>query len=237
MSKKTILIFIIISAIFLIISIANITLSFKTFTLPLKAETDSGILAKTENDLKLTGIELEKHKYLLDNLNSISLKTIYFGKAENEGIGSGHFFTAFSLFYKEKFYLITAGHSIELDGEKYKNFQFKPNNRDMWISPKLLYYKNDIDNNKDFAILEDPFNRNGLYPADKNLTPEYIFGNTSRGVNIVKIYNKGVSAIFGESGSPVLNSECQVVGVLIKNKGEYTEIENVLAALEEIVKD
>src|SRR5665648_175042 len=224
MSKKTILIFIILSAIFLIISIANIIFSLKTSDLPVKIITDSEILKKTENDLKLASDELKKYKYLMNNLNSISLKTIYFGTADNDSDGSGHFFTAFSLFYKEKFYLITAGHSIEMDREKYKNFKFKPNNRDKWLTPELLYYENDIDNNNDFAIFKDDFISNGLYHADDNLKPEYIFGNTVRSANIIKEYDEDVSAVFGESGSPVLNSECRVVGVLIKNKGEYTEI-------------
>lgn len=237
MSRKTILIFIIISAIFLIISIVNITLSFKTSALPLRAKTDSGILTKTENDSKLTGDAQKKHEYLLLNLNSISFKTIYYGEAANEIRGSGQFFTAFSLFYKEKFYLITAGHSIAMNGESYNDFKFKPNNRDVWITPQLLYYENDIENNNDFAIFEDSYIKNGLYPASGNLVPEYIFGNTARDLNIVKKYNKDITAAFGESGSPVLNSECQVVGVLIKSKGEYTEIENVLAALEKILKD
>jgi len=212
-------------------------MSLKTSGIPLKAPADPEILKKTENDLKIAGDELNKYKYILDNLNEISLKTIYYGKADNERSESWHFFTGFSLFYKEKFYLITAGHSIELGKEKYKNFKFKPNNRDLWLTPELLYYKNDIDNNNDFAIFKDNFIKNGLYPADDNLNPEYVFGNTTRSVNIVKVYDDDISAITGESGSPVLNSECRVIGVLIKNKGEYTEIEKVLTALNQIQKD
>jgi len=237
MSKKTVLIFIIISAIFLIISIVNITLSLKTAVLPLKTTADPESLKKAESDLMLAGEELKKYKYLLDNLNEISLRTIYYGKADTEIGESEHFFTAFSLFYKEKFYLITAGHSIELGKEKYKNFEFKPNNKELWLTPELLYYKNDIDNNNDFAIFKDDLIENGLYPATDDLKPEFVFGNTTRRVNLVKAYDEDISAVSGESGSPVLNSECKVIGVLIKNKGEYTEIAKVLTVLEQLQND
>lgn len=237
MTKKTILIFIIASAICLIISLASIAMSLKTSILLTKTKTNSENLIKSENDLKLSRDELKKYKYLLDNFNSILLKTIYYGTAESESGGSGHSFTAFSLFYKEKFYLITAGHSIEMDGVKYKNFKFKPNYRDIWLTPELLYYENDTEKNNDFAIFQDDFILRGLYSADKNLKPEFIVGNTSRNANIIKEYDEDVFAVYGESGSPVLNSECRVVGVLTKNDGEYTEIEKVLIALEQIWED
>ena len=237
MSKKTILIFIIISAILLIISIVNMTLSFKAAVFPFKTATDSESLKKAENDLRLAGDELKKYEYLLDNLNKISFMTIYYGKADTESGRSGHFFTAFSLFYKEKYYLITAGHSIELGKEKYKNFEFKPNNREFWLTPELLYYENDIDNNNDFAIFKDDSIKNGLYPATDDLRPEFVFGNTLRRVNLVKEYDEDISAVSGESGSPVLNSGCKVIGVLIKNKGEYTEIAKVLTALDQLQND
>ena len=102
MSRKTILIITITIAILLITSIANIILSFRASALLTKTKAD---FEKVENDLIVTGDELKEYKYLLNNLNSISLKTIYYGVAGNESSGSEHFFTAFSLFYKEELIL------------------------------------------------------------------------------------------------------------------------------------
>lgn len=234
MSKKIILVFIIALIICLTISIISIAISLKTSILYTKTKADFEISTKNENDLKLARDDLKKYKYLLDNFNSILLKTIYYGTADSKKGYPGHSFTAFGLFYKEKYYLITAGHSIEMDGVKYENFKFKSNYKDIWITPKLLYFENDTERNNDFAIFQDAFVLNGLYSADKNLKPEFIVGNTERNANIIREYNKDILAVHGESGSPVLNSECRVVGVLIKNTGEYAEIEKVLAALDKI---
>jgi hypothetical protein len=213
---------------------ANIIFAVRTSTLIEKEKKEAASLAKSGEDLKIAGDELKKYRYLLANLNAILFKTIYFGKAESNDTSSEHFFTAFSLFYKNRYYLISAGHSVELAGKKYGNFQFKPNYVDTWINPELLYYKNDTDNNNDFAVFKDSFVVNGLYPAGSNLKPDFIAGNTTKNANIIKEYKGDVTAVFGESGSPVLNSECRVVGILIKNKGEYTEISKVLAYLDSI---
>lgn len=237
MSKKNIIIYITAAAFLLIISITSILFSMKIGALMTETKNTSEALKKTEEELVLANNQEKKYKYLLDNFNNILFRTIYYGRAESENGKPAHFFTGFGLFYKEKFYLITAGHSVELEGIKYKNFRFKPNNRDIWISPELVYYVNDLENNNDFAIFQDIYVLNGLYCADVNLKPEFIVGNTTRDVNIVKEYTKEIFAVNGESGSPVLNSECRVVGVLIKNTGEYTDISKVIAAIEKTLKN
>lgn len=237
MSKKNITIYITAAGFFLIISLTSIIIPLKMANLLTETKKNTETLKKTEEELVLANNQVKKYKYLLDNFNNILLRTIYYGKAEGENGESAHSFTGFSLFYKENFYLITAGHSIEMEGIKYKNFKFKLNNRDVWISPELIYYVNDLVNNNDLAIFQNNSILNGLYPAEVNLKPEFIVGNTTRNANIIKEYNDEVTAVNGESGSPVLNSECMVVGVLIKNKGEYTDISKVLAAIEKILKD
>lgn len=234
MSKKSFILLTTVAVICVILSFTSITLSVRTNVLIKNSDKKNKTV---EGELEIAREDIKKYEYLLDNFNNILLKTIFYGRAESEKGETGHSFTAFSLFYKEKFYLITAGHGVELGGVKFKNFKFKPNFGDIWLTPELLYYENDLKNNNDFAIFQDDFILKGLYPAEDNLEPEFIVGNTSRNANIIKEYDEDISAVYGESGSPVLNSECRVVGVLIKNKGEYTDIAKVLIALEEIFKD
>jgi len=177
---------------------------------------------------KLTSAEL-----LINNTNPI-LSTVYYGTADTEELEGAQDFTAFSLVYKDKFYVITAGHCVEMDGEKYKNFKFKANDNDYFISLKLIDYKNDYTNNIDYAIFYDPnLIRSGLYPAgpDEKQDPQYILGNIQRDLNFIKRYK---DAKEGESGSPILNSKCHVVGILIKKSGVYTPISEVLDALDKI---
>ena len=172
-----------------------------------------------------TGAEL-----LLDNTNRI-LSTVYFGTADIGQREEAKDFTAFSIIYNEKFYIITAGHCVEMDGQKYSNFKFKPNKSKIWITPTLIDYKSDYKNNEDYAIFySERLVTTGLIPADNNedLTPRYVLGNLERGLNLVKKYN---DAKEGESGSPVLNSKCHVIGLLIKKGGTFTPIEIVLEAL------
>lgn len=60
----------------------------------------------------------------------------------------------------------------------------------------------------------------GLVPAKpgEDMTPQYIPGNLERGLNLIKRYG---GAKEGESGSPVLNPDCRVTGLVIKSGGIY----------------
>lgn len=173
---------------------------------------------------------------LLENANQI-LSTVYLGKADLDLLKDAKNFTAFSLFYDDSFYIITAGHCVELDGNRYFNFRFKANDSDSWLRPELLYYENDHENSQDFAIfyLGKPVNT-GLIPAGptEDMAPRYILGNLDRGLNLVKKYS---SAVEGESGSPVLNSSCHVIGVLIKSDGTYTPIQTVLDEIKRLSRE
>jgi len=174
--------------------------------------------------------EKSSAELLMNNTNRI-LTTVYFGTADVGEKQEVKDFTAFSMIYNEKFYIITAGHCIEMDGEKYSNWKFKSNKGTGWITPGLLDYKSDYKNNIDYAIFyQDRHITSGLIPAgpDENITPQYVLGNLERGLNLVKRYG---DAIEGESGSPILNSNCHVIGLMIKKGGKYTPVEIVLDAL------
>lgn len=214
---------IITSALSAVIAVSAIAVfySVKYFTFQKEA---SAIIAEDKSMIK-------KYEYLLDNYTLISLNTIFYGSADYKGKENARKFTAFSLYYKDEFYIITAGHSIDFDDMKFENFRIKKQNKDSWIYPELLYYNNDFEGNNDFAIFRHENITKGLFPATDDINPEFILGNS-----IIKIYNDSTKAAYGESGSPVVNSECRVVGVLIKNTGEYTDIQNVLNAIDALNK-
>ena len=182
------------------------------------------VAAKTAQENKVAS------ELLLKNTNEIMM-TIYFGTADLGEKKEAKSFTAFSILFEGKFYIITAGHCVEYDGEKYSNFRFRANNSSIWITPELLDYKNDYLNNNDYAVFYNgpPVSR-GLIPAaqGEDMSPEYILGNLERGLNFIKQYS---DAIEGESGSPVLNSNCHVIGVIIKSDASYTPIQTIMEAL------
>ena len=190
----------------------------------------AGSLNKINKTISQGFVKLNSAELLLSNTNKI-LSTVYFGTADISQSIEPKYFTAFAMQHEDKFYLITAGHCVEMDGEKYENFKFKSNKSKSWVIPELLDYKSDYKNNLDYAIfyLGNPMNT-GLIPAKpgEDMTPQYVLGNLERGLNLVKRYN---DAKEGESGSPVLNSSCHVIGLLIKSDGTYTPITVVLDAL------
>lgn len=198
-------------------------------TISYLADSFSGI----NKEIDVRTARLSSAELLLNNTNRI-LSTVYFGTADLEEREEFKDFTAFTLIFEEKYYLITAGHCIEFEDEKYSNFKFKANNKSYWVMPDLITFENDYDNNNDYAIFysNNLFNM-GLIPASENedMTPQYILGNTERDLNLVKRYS---DAIKGESGSPVLNKKCHVIGVLITKDGKYTPVSTVLKVLAEV---
>jgi len=175
--------------------------------------------------------ELEKTDTLIDKL----LSTVYYGYAEPVGEGDKKNFTAFGMFYKDDFYLITAGHCIEYNGIEYTNFKFKLNGSQTFLYPKLLDYSNDYKNNNDYAIFYHHFVRKGLLVYDKDKEdkePKYVLGNTEGNINLFRKFN---AAAEGESGSPILNSKCKLVGIVIKNNDQYTPIEAITEAIDKLV--
>jgi len=229
MKKNIIILFVILIIIFFLL--------FTTWEKKLsnaRNEIDSleSVLSNLEIIIREKDEELKSNNVLVNNSN-ILLSTVYYGTAEPVGGGSWKNFTAFSLFYKDKLYLITAGHCIEYEDLKYTNFKFKQNNNESFIYPVLLDYNNDYKNNRDYAIFSSHFLRNGLLIYDEDKEPEYVLGNTEKKINFFKEFN---DAIEGESGSPILNSKCRLVGIVIKSNSQYTPIDVVTGAIDKIIK-
>jgi len=172
--------------------------------------------------------ELKKVDILVNNFNAL-LSTVYYGSAEPVNEGREKNFTGFGMYYKDKFYLITAGHNIEYENIKYTNFKFKANGSSTWIYPELLGYNNDYQNNRDYAVFYHRSLRRGLIVnSGEDKEPKYVLGNTERKINYFKKFDRAVG---GESGSPILNSKCKLVGIVIKSNSDYTPIEVVIDAI------
>jgi len=190
-------------------------------------------ISELENKIIQKESELKNYDILTNNFNKL-VSTIYYGNATSLNGDKEKNFTAFGLFYNDQYYLITAGHCIEFNGKKYINFKFKSNVSMKWIEPELLYFQNDFENNNDFAIFHHEKIKRGLLYSTDDKNPKYILGNTKRKLNLFKEFS---TASEGESGSPILNSGCKVIGVVIKENIDFTPIKNVIEVLEIIQKN
>ncbi len=187
------------------------------------------LVEKTEQQSE----ELSDYDILTGNLNKL-LTTVYYGSAVPETGGNDKNFTAFSMFYKDVFYLVTAGHCVEYEGIKYTDFKFKSNTSNYWIYPELLYYEADYMNNRDYAIFTLSYVRTGLMIEDEDTEPKYVLGNFERKINFFKEF---YHAREGESGSPILSSGSKLVGIVIKNNTDYTPISEVTRTIDRILSE
>ena len=193
-------------------------------------DTNAIEIVDLKEELNLTEDQLEKYNNLIDSLNDL-LSNVYYGYASNENWESDGF-TAFSIEYKGKFYLITAGHCVhykddKIDAGVFTKIKVK-NFKGDWIYPKLLKYENDYDNNRDYAILYSDKIIKGLEYDLNNSYPKFILGNLNK--NILKelnIYN----LLEGESGSPVVDLDGEVIGIAT---GNFVDIDLVLEAIDEL---
>lgn len=181
-------------------------------------------IVEVENLDKIKELELQVQKYedLIGNLNEL-LSCVYYGYASNdEYILDG--FTAFSLEYNDKYYIITAGHAVEDNDGKYYNHRFKANFSDEWIYPELIAYDNDYINKSDYAIFYSDKVSNGLNIDKDNDSGKYILGYTD--LNIIKNLSTSVE---GESGSPIIDFNGEVIGISTTDTiSYYTDIDIVL---------
>jgi len=138
------------------------------------------------------------------------------------------------MFYKDDFYLITAGHCIEYEGIKYTDFEFKSNNSRYWIYPELLYFEADYMNNRDYGIFILSRLRTGLIIDDEDTEPKYVLGNFERRLNFFKEFDHSEE---GESGSPILSAGCKLVGIVIKNNTDYTPISEVTSTIDRLSRE
>jgi len=169
--------------------------------------------------------ETEKYAYLVRNLNNL-LKNVYYGYASNNG--GSEYFTAFSIYYHGSYYLLTAGHCVKNEHGEFGNFKFKANFSDEWIYPKLLVYDNDFNSNEDYAIFTDKKINNG-FKIGKVYKKNFILGSMDNRLNIIKELLK--ESINGESGSPVININGEILGIFT---GGFTNIQIVLNRIDEL---
>lgn len=188
-------------------------------------------LAHLESQNLLKEEKIQQYNTLVNNLNLL-LSTVYFGRAESENGQDKQNFTAFSMQYKDRYYLITAGHCIEFEDRVYTDFMFKPNYSEIWIKPRLIAYSNDHANNRDFAVFYSGRVRKGLIVDQDDREPKYVLGAYGRRENLLKEFDGNF--VQGESGSPILSKNSKLVGITIKSNTEYTPIEVVTDAIDKI---
>jgi hypothetical protein len=189
-------------------------------------------IVRLQDRIDFLNYELSGKDILTNNLNLL-LSTVYFGSAVSETDGKHKNFTAFTMYYKDEFYLITAGHCIEYDDIRYTDFKFK-SNEGRHVYPELIYYEADYNNNRDFAIFTSPLIRKGLIIEEEDKEPAYILGNIERKLNLFKEFS---SSREGESGSPVLSKNCRLLGIIIKDNSDYTPIEAVTRSIDLILEE
>lgn len=161
--------------------------------------------------------EVEKYRSLVASLNDL-LKNVYYGYASNDSyILDG--FTAFSIDYRGEYYIVTAGHCIENKDGKFYNHKFKANYSKNWVYPKLIDYNSY--GYEDYAIfysnkVDSGFKTNSEYMVDVR----FVLGSIDNGLNVFKELNFYKSEIVqGESGSPIININGEVIGLIATNIG------------------
>jgi len=188
---------------------------------------DTARIAELEKQLEKKDTEAQQYRELINNLNNL-LANVYYGYASNNK-WTADGFTAFSMEYKDKYYLITAGHAVENPDGKMTNFKFKANFSNEWIYPKLLDYKFDKMNLVDYAIFYSDKINSGLKYNLNNLTkPSFILGAGK--LNLFKEYGYIKS---GESGSPIININGEVIEILTGDR-TATKIEIVIQAIDKL---
>jgi hypothetical protein len=171
---------------------------------------------------------------LIGNLNEL-LDNVYYvyGKNEYEDHYDESWGTGFSLEYKDKFYLITAGHIVENEYGYFPNLGFKANFSDEWIYPKLLCYEQNHEAIIDYAVFYSDKVDSGFTIDDDNDKGIYMFGNSELNINIIK--SNEIKNVTGESGSPITDISAEVIGISIADIPEiYMPINTVLRAIDDL---
>jgi hypothetical protein len=175
-----------------------------------------------------------KLKTLLNNMNDL-LKNVYIGSTSPKE--TAYTFTAFKILYKDKSYIITAGHCVNDNYGEEGVFKFKANFSKSWIYPDLLGYKADFTNLDDYGVFYSGGINGGLKVADDlNSKPSdnnYLLGSIDKQLSIFR--NLGDSSEKGESGSPVINQDGEVVGIYVVYGLVYTPIRLALDVIDNAV--
>jgi len=183
-----------------------------------------------EEQIAILQEEPEKLKKILDNMNAL-LKYTYIGSASPEELA--YTFTAFSIKYKGKFYIITAGHCVQDNYGKEGAFKFKANFSDEWIYPELLGFKAEFYNLDDYGVFYSDKVTGGLTVSDVETSDYYLLGSLDKRLSVFR--NLGDSSRRGESGSPVINEDGQVVGIYVVYGLVYTPIQLALDVIDNSV--
>jgi hypothetical protein len=172
-----------------------------------------------------------KLKVLLNGMNDL-LKNVYIGSSSPKE--TAYTFTAFKISYRNKSYIITAGHCVNDNYGKEGVFKFKANFSQDWVYPDLLGYKADFPNLDDYGVFYSNDITGGLkITADLNSKPSennYLLGSMDKQLSIFR--NLGDSSKKGESGSPVINQDGEVVGIYVVYGLVYTPIQLALDVID-----
>jgi hypothetical protein len=190
---------------------------------------DTAKIIELEQENSKLEAELAQYQSLISNLNDL-LKNVYY-VYQKKSDGSSVWGTGFSIEYNDKYFLITAGHAVKNEYGVFKNLGFKLDNK--WVYPKLLAYDNDYTARNDYAIFYSNKINNGFIIDNENDNPEYILGTENQNLNIIRSFN--INGIEGESGSPIIDYEGEIVGIDTTDLvSYYTEINKVLQAIDTI---
>jgi len=176
-----------------------------------------------ENQINELKGEPGRLRSLINNFNKL-LKNVFIGSADPKELA--YTFTAFSIEYKGKYYLITAGHCVKDNFGKEGKFKFKANFSDEWIYPELLGFKAEFWNLDDYAVFSSDKLYGGFKISDQETKENYLIGSMDKNLSILR--NLGAGSKKGESGSPVINENGEVVGIYVVYGLVYTPIQLAL---------
>ena len=175
--------------------------------------------------------DLENLRSLINNFNKL-LKNVYIGSADPKELA--YTFTAFSIEYEGQYYLITAGHCVKDNFGKEGKFKFKANFNDKWIYPELLGYKAEFWNFDDYAVFSSDKLYSGFKIGDQETKENYLIGSMDKNLSILR--NLGAGSKRGESGSPVINENVEVIGIYVVFGLFYTPIQLALDKIDNLIK-
>ena len=196
----------------------------------LEEELESKSMENLEAQISELSNDPAKLRKLLDSINDL-LKFVYIGSSADEG--HGYTFTAFSIEHKGKYYIITAGHCVSDNYGADGTFKFKGNFSDTWIYPELLAYKPDFWKLDDYAVFYGDKIPGGFKTGEMETEDNYVLGSLDKRLSVMR--DLGDSSKRGESGSPVINEEMQVIGIYVVYGYVYTPIKLALEAIDNAV--
>lgn len=171
-----------------------------------------------DNELASLEEEIKGLKTILENFESL-LSNVYIGTTEPD---NNYSFTAFSMYYDRNYYIVTAGHCVNDNLGKDRVFKFKANFSDEWVYPELLGYNSAFWDLDDYAVFYSDRIKTGLRVGEEPSVRNYLLGSLEKGLSVFR--HVGDTSIRGESGSPVINLDGEVVGIYVIYGTEYTPI-------------